>query len=445
VPQAAVDAMFRQAGVISVDTLDEMVDVGQLLAHQPLPRGRRVAVVGNSDALGLHAANAASAAGLQVRDPVTIGADATADDFERALNDAIHDPDIDAVMAIYIPPLDDPGGDVADVLGAVGEQADKPILATSLAREGVPELLRTPAVASVAGRGSVPSYASPEAAVRTLARVVAYASWRSRPAGRLPDTDHRSDRASALVASWLGATEGEAQLGFDQVGELLACYGIDLWRRIPVASPEAAVAAGDQLGWDVVLKATAHHLRNRPDLVHVWRSIGHAGEMRAAWSALVDTVGDPVGAGFVVQAMAPPGVPVSLESLEDPLFGPIISFGIEGAPGEPLGDRSYRIPPLTDVEAEAMMREVGSAPLLFGYRGDEAVDVDAVRDLLQRLAQLQHDLPEVARLDLDLVLAGPGGAAVLDASGQVAPASHWRSDLYVRRMQPVGLGNCGPG
>ncbi len=181
-PQQAVDAMFRQAGVIQVDTLDEMFDVAQLLAHQPLPAGRRVAVVGNSDALGLLATDAAASVGLVVNHSVSLGADATAEDFEDALDAAIDDSDVDAVVAVYIPPLNVSGEDVANVLAAVGEQSEKPLVSSFLGAEGIPELLRVPDVAGhTAGRGSVPSYPAVEAAVRALARVVDYSVWLRHP------------------------------------------------------------------------------------------------------------------------------------------------------------------------------------------------------------------------------------------------------------------------
>jgi acyl-CoA synthetase (NDP forming)/GNAT superfamily N-acetyltransferase len=173
-PASAVDAMFRQAGVIQVNTLDEMFDVAQLLAHQPLPRGNRIAVVGNSDAIGLLAADTASAEGLHVCNSIALGADATGGDFERALDVAIDDPEVDAVVAVYVPPLYTTGEAVAMVLATVGEQSDKPIVSTFLASEGVPELLRVPDLEGAAGRGSVPSYGNPEAAVRALARAVDY-------------------------------------------------------------------------------------------------------------------------------------------------------------------------------------------------------------------------------------------------------------------------------
>jgi acyl-CoA synthetase (NDP forming)/ribosomal protein S18 acetylase RimI-like enzyme len=374
-PQAAVDAMFRQAGVIQVDTLDEMLDVAQLLAHQPLPRGPRVAVVGNSDALGLLAADAATAAGLSVREPVALGADATAEDFERALDDAIDNPEVDAVVAVYIPPLNTSGEEVANVLAAVGEQSDKPIVSTFLASHGVPELLRVADVEGAAGRGSVPSYPAPEMAVRALARVVSYAAWLGRPTGRVRSYDDlRRDAAHQLVAPLVEAHSDGVDLSREQITELLGAYGIP--------TSEDADSSSD-------------------------------------------------GA-----------VELLIESFEDPLFGPVLSFGVHGAPSELLGDRAYRIPPLTDADAQAMVREIRAAPLLFGYGGAPVVDVEAIEDVLQRLAHLKNDLPEVARLELRPACADPDGVRVVGVRGRVAPAVDARTDTLVRRMgQPVGLGD----
>jgi acyl-CoA synthetase (NDP forming)/GNAT superfamily N-acetyltransferase len=374
-PQAAVDAMFRQAGVIQVDTLDEMLDVAQILAHQPLPRGPRVAVVGNSDALGLLAADAATAAGLSVREPVALGADATADDFERALDDAIDNPEVDAVVAVYIPPLNTSGEAVANVLAAVGEQSDKPIVSTFLASVGVPELLRVADVEGAAGRGSVPSYPAPETAVRALACVVSYANWLGRPTGRVRSYDDlRRDEARQLVSKLVEDHPDGVDLTRDQVAELLAAYGLPA----------------------------------------------------------------PRGSGGVGEGT----VELLIESFEDPLFGPVLSFGVHGAASELLGDRAYGIPPLTDADAQAVVREIRAAPLLFGYGGAPVVDVEAIEDVLQRLAHLKNDLPEVARLELRPALADPEGVSLGEVVGRVAPASEARTDTLVRRMgQPVGPGD----
>jgi len=439
-PAAAVDAMFRQAGVIQVDTLDEMFDVAQLLAHQPLPMGPRVAVVGNSDALGLLASDSAVAAGLTVEASVSLGAEATADDFERALDDAIDNPRVDSVIAVFIPPLNTTGTQVANVLAAVGEQSDKPLVSTFLGSEGIPELLRVPGLDGAAGRGSVPSYSAPEAAVRALARVVQYAQWANRPEGEHTVLDGL-DRAGAkaLIAGILALAPKGRALSAEELASLLSCYGILLHPSTPVASLDEAILAGAALGWDVALKATADHLRQRPDLAHVWRTIDNESDMRSAWSNLNDLIDDPSSAGFVVQRMAPPGIPVAIGSLEDALFGPIVSFGMAGAPSELLEDVAYRIPPLTADDAADLVRDVKAAPLFFGYRGSEPVDVAGIENVILRLAQLKDDLPEVERLRLGLVLASARRTDVLRATGRVAPSPNARSDSFTRRMTgPTG-------
>ncbi len=440
-PSDAVDAMFRQAGIIQVNTLDKMFDVAQLLAHQPLPKGSRVAIVGNSDALGLLAVDAAAANGLTVTSATALGADATAEDFEDALDAAIDDDHVDAVVAVYIPALDAGGEEVANVLAAVGEQSDKPLVSTFLGREGVPELLRVPDLAGhTAGRGSVPSYPEVEAAVRALAAVAEYAAWLDRhddSVGVLEDID--LEGAKRQVNELLMQHPEGHELDDEELRTLLGHYGIDLWERVHVASEEDAVAAGERLGWDVVLKATAERLRQRPDLAHVWRNIDNEAEMRDAWASLKGIITDPADAEFVVQRTAAPGIPVAVGGLEDPLFGPAVSFGVSGALTDLVGDRAYRIPPISALDATEMVRSIKAAPLLFGYRGSEQVDVPAVEELIRRVAQLKIDLPQVSQLDLILVHASTDGVRVLGATGQLQQVSEPRSDLFVRRLSaPAG-------
>jgi acyl-CoA synthetase (NDP forming)/GNAT superfamily N-acetyltransferase len=441
-PQAAVDEMFRQAGVIQVDTLDELFDVAQLLAHQPLPGGGRVGVVGNSDALGLLATDAAVASGLSVTKAIALGADATAEDFEHALDNAIDDPEVDAVVAVYIPPLDAAGTEVANVLATVGEQSDKPLVSTFLGREGIPELLRIPDLAgSTAGRGSVPSYPAVEAAVRALARVVEYAGWLAR---------RDDDATGALEVDSPAATRMVTQLLIDhpeghelshaEARVLRGHYGNDLWERIAVATAEEAIEAAERLGWDVVLTATAEPLRQHPGLAHVWRNIADADELRQAWANIGAQVATGLDPLFVVQRTAGPGVPVAVGGLEDPLFGPAVSFGVAGSLTELVGDRAYRIPPLTALDAAELVRSIKAAPLLFGYRGSEPVDARAVEDLVRRVALLKNDLPQVCAVDLDLVHATGTGVDVLSARVRLEPVSDPRSDLFVRRLNAHATG-----
>ncbi|MDN5896702.1 MAG: acetate--CoA ligase family protein, partial [Nocardioides sp.] len=143
---------------------------------------------------------------------------------------------------------------------------------------------------------------------------------------------------------------------------------------------------------------------------------------------------DPSSAGFVVQKVAAPGVPVGIAAVEDPLFGPVVSFGISGALTELLSDKAWRIPPLNEHEARAMTREIKSSPMLFGYRGSEVVDVDRVEELIMRVARLKHDFPQLRSVELSLVLAGKDTATVLTADARVEPVADLRSDWFVRRL-----------
>lgn len=437
-PTGAVDAMFRQAGVIQVDTLEEMFDVAQVLAHQPLPAGRRIAIVGNSDAIGLLARDAAASSGLVISHQTNLGARASADDFESALLEATGSDDVDAVVAVWIPPLNASAAAPATALATVAQKSTKPIVSTFLGEKGVPSQLRVADVdGGAAGRGSVPSYPAVESAVRALAHAVEYAVWRRMPQHEAAELQVAPEVGRAVVDRVVeNATRGR-NLDYAESRDLLAAYGITLWPSVGVDAVEEAIAAGSDLGWDVVLKATADRFRQRPDLVHSWRHIRDADEMKQAWAMLRARVDRPDEAAFVVQPTAPEGVPVSIAAEEDALFGPVISFGIAGPVSELLGDRSWRIPPLSVNDARAMTREIKGSPMLFGYRGSDIADVDAVEDLLLRVARLKNDLPQVHSIVLPLVLAGREGASVLSSSIRVQPVTDARVDWFARRLTPL--------
>jgi acyl-CoA synthetase (NDP forming) len=285
----------------------------------------------------------------------------------------------------------------------------------------------------------VPSYSSPAAAVVAVARAAEYAEWLAKPEPE-PDVEDDADLAAgrAVVTRVLASAPDGRELRQEELADLLSAYGVELWRRVPVEDEEQAVEAGAELGWDVILKSTAEHVRQRPDLAHVWRNIDTEDEMRDAWRTMGRSlIGTGPDGGFVVQRRAPAGVPVSVRGFEDPLFGPVVSFGMAGFVSELLGDNVFRIPPLTRTDAAEMVREIKAAPLLLGYRGSDPVDLAALEALVLQVARIKNDLPEVRLLDLSLVMAGSGGAAVLSAEASVAPASDARSDWFVRRMSEL--------
>jgi acyl-CoA synthetase (NDP forming)/RimJ/RimL family protein N-acetyltransferase len=415
-PAAAIDALFRRAGVIRADSIHQMFDIAALVSTQPLPEGPRVAVLGNSDALAVLAYDACEEAGLQVASTRALGPDASAEDFAVALEEVFGDEGVDSVVALFIPPLRTPGTEVADVLARASGKARKTVVSSFLGMPGVPEVLRA---ADGDGRGSVPSYSTPEDAVRALAAVTTYAAWRATPAGHTVSPSGLDVRAARALVSELLSGHDEVTLTHHGLQHLLRCYGIDLWDALPAATAEEAVNAADQLGYPVALKATAPHLRHRRELGGVRLDIDDAEEMRGAFAAMVARLGAEAGS-FVVQAMAPTGVATRLATVEDPLFGPVVSFGLGGVATDLLGDRSYGVPPLTDADLAALVRGVRAAPLLLGHGGSTPVDVGALEDLLARLARLADDVPEVSALELNPVVAAPGGAAVLAATGRLA-------------------------
>ncbi len=434
-PPEAVDALFRQSGVIQVDTLDAMFDVAQLLAYQPLPSGARVAVVGNSDGLELLAAEAAWAGGLTVVQSRSLGVTASADDYATALQQVIAAPGVDAVVVLYASVVRTPGDDVARVLVEASTSSSKPVASTFLGQEGMPAVLQVVDADGVPGPGSVPSYRTAEGAVRAMARAVDYAAWLNSPQTPLRTLENiDEDGARAMVAQLAHDHPDGVALTDEQVVQLLACYGVRLLPSRPVSTVEEAVAAGAEMGWDVVLRAADPAWRQRMDIVHARLHLDDAAQMREAWADIAAGVDDMAGAGLVVQTMATPGIPAVIRCIEDPSFGPVISFAVAGEAVDLLGDVAYRIPPLTESDVSAMVREVRAAQLFFNYRGSGWADVAALEDLVHRLSRLKDALRDVEYLELGRVLVGAAGVSVVRASARVCPSPDSRSDWYTRRL-----------
>ncbi|MFY1627352.1 GNAT family N-acetyltransferase [Micromonospora sp. WMMD723] len=407
--EAAVSALFAQSGVIRVDTVAELLDVGVLLAHQPLPAGDRVAVVGNSSALTGLAAAACVGQGLTVADgyPLDVGPHAGVAEFTAALAGAAADDRVDALVAVFAPPL--PGQltvEEADVTAALPATlaAGKPTVATFLAG-------RVPA--------GLPAYPSVEEAVRALGRVGRYAGWLRRDPGTVPELTG-VDRAAGRAA-----LRGDTA---DPVA-LLAAYGVEVVGSVPAGSVDEALAAADRCGWPVALKAAAPGLRHRLDLGAVRLDLADPVALRRAYADLAAGF----GAQVLVQPMVPPGVACVVELREDPAFGPVVGFGLGGVATELLGDRAWRAVPLTDRDAAELVDEPRASPLLRGHRGAAPVDRAALVDLLLRVGRLADEQPRVRTLTLNPVLARPDGIAVLHAAVGVGTAGA-RPDTGPRRL-----------
>jgi acyl-CoA synthetase (NDP forming)/RimJ/RimL family protein N-acetyltransferase len=401
----AVTALFARSGVIRVDTVAELFDVGILLAHQPLPAGRRVAVVGNSSALSGLAVAACRVNGLTVAEgyPRDISPQAGAHQFADVLAAAAVDARVDALVVVFAPPLPgqlpDEDTDFAAALGDVALAGEKPTVATFLLGALPPR---------------VPAYPSVEEAVRALARVAGYADWLRRPPGVLPQLSGVDASAADL--------EGPPS-------KLLAAYGIDVVRSVGASTVDEVLAAAADVGYPVAVKAAGVALRHRIDLGAVRLALADEDDVRAAYAELSSGFGPDV----LVQTMVPPGVACTVDVVEDPAFGPVVGFGLGGVASELLNDVAWRAAPLTDRAAAALVDEPRAAPLLRGYRGSAPVDREALVDLLLRVGRLADEHPRVRSLSLNPVLARSDGYTVLHAAMEIGEPGV-RRDAGPRRL-----------
>jgi acyl-CoA synthetase (NDP forming) len=438
----AVDALFQQAGVIRVDTLDELFDTALVLGSQPLPRGHRVAIVGNSGGPGILATDACDGAGLEVPElsaetqaalrlvvdpnasvsnPVDLVASATPEVYEQALAIVLADETVDAAIVICTPTFAASPRRIARMLRRSAAATDKPLLGCFLAWPELEPLLH--ADRSQAEGVDVPAFASPEPAAHALARAANYATWRLRPPGSMPELDRfDADRARSIVDAFLTRSPDGGWLPGEDVEELLAAAGVRTISGAVVDSAEEAARVAARFGFPVALKAAGPELVHKSDAGGVRLDLRSADEVADAYASMLDHIGERMTGG-TVQQMAAPGVETIVGMVDHALFGPLLMFGMGGTATELLGDRSFRILPVTDLDAAELVRSLRASPLLFGYRGSRPVAVHALEDVLQRIARLAGQVPDLAELDINPLIVSPEGVIAVDARAKVARAS----------------------
>jgi acyl-CoA synthetase (NDP forming) len=446
---AAVDALCLQSGVIRTDTIEELFDVAMLLANQPVPHGRRVAIVTNAGGPGIMASDACESHGLEVpplgagtvaalraflppeastRNPVDMIASAPVASFERAVSCVAADPSVDALLVIYVPPIVTRPQDVADAIvrgaAAAAREASargeppKPLLTCFMGSHGVPEGLRS------LQAGGIPSYAFPESAAIALARAVRYGRWRAEPEGAVPalaGIDAARAAAALAPARARAAAGGTTWLEPEAVRDLLLAYGIEMPPARIARSADEAVEAAKAIEYPVVLKLVSSSITHKSDVGGVALDLRDPLEVRAAYAAIAGRL-DARGwrdrmQGVLVQPMVRDGIEAIVGMTHDPSFGPLLMFGLGGVQVELLRDVAFRVHPLTDRDARELVRGVRGYPLLEGWRGAAAGDVAAVEDVLLRISRLAGDHPDVVEMDLNpLLVRAPGrGCVVLDA------------------------------
>ena len=444
-PLVSREALFEQAGVITTPGFGELIETTALLASQPVPAGRTVAIVSNVGGAGVLAADACTDLGLTVHrphgltgrrlralvpdagaigGPVDTTAAVSAEDFRRCLELLAADDEVDALIALVLPTAA-----TGDLVAAIEQaQVSVPLAAVVLDQ---PESVRL--LARTEGDGRIPAYGYPEAAAGAMARAARYGAWRTEPRGQVPSLpDVRTEDARTLVREFFHATLGGGWMPPDKTAELLRCYGIPLAELTPARTEDEAVGAFAAAAGPVVLKADVPGLIHKTDAGAVELDLRSEADVRRAYRRLTERFGERQR-HVLVQPMIAGGTEVIIGVADDHMFGPLVVFGLGGVATDVLADHAARLTPLTDTDAAWLIGSIRSAPLLRGHRGSPPADLGALRDLLLRVSRLADDLPEVTELDLNPVIARPDGAFVVDARVKVTP--YQVQDPFLRKLR----------
>ena len=442
-PLVTREALFDQAGIIATPSFGELMGATALLATQPPPAGRTVAIVSNVGGAGVLAADACTDLGLAVHHPggqtsrrlralipvggsvdgpVDTAATVSADAFRQVLETLGAAEDVHAVIALILRT-----GATGDLLAAVAEAGVGVPLAVVVLNQ--PEAVR---LVDAKG-GKVPAYAYPETAARALSRAVRYAEWRATPRQTVPGfPDVDAERARDIAQAFLAEHPDGGWLPQRDVRTLLRLYRIPLVATTVTRAEDDAAAAAAQAGYPVALKAEVPGLSHKTDAGAVLLDLTTEAGVRSGYRRLADRFGARL-AGVAVQPMITGGTEVLIGMQDDQMFGPLVVFGLGGPATEVLADRAARLVPLTEADADALINSIRSAPLLHGHRGAPAADLAALRDVLLRVSRLTDDLPEITELDLNPVIARTDSAIAVDARIRVVPQVP--RDPFLRRLR----------
>ena len=424
--EAAVDALFRQAGVLRAGTLEELIDVTSLLSSQPLPRGRQVGVVTNAGGLGILCADACEAHELALADlapetaaataahvpqeaslanPVDLLGSATAETYRAVIPAILSDPHVDALIVLFVPPVVAGADEVATAITQTVAEAktDKPVIAVVISAEGTPAVLRDP-------QSGVAALPYPESAARALSFLARRAEWLRRPVGVSRDLDDVDTAAARALVERVLTERPDAWLDAGEVRALLESYGVPVVQERVATDVDAAVAAAREVGYPVVVK-TAAAGAHKTETGGVALDLRDDEHVRLA----VERIGEPV----LVQSFVQGGAELLAGIVQDPLFGPLVAFGPGGVLAELIGGAAFRMAPLTDVDVRELVTAGKAGRLVRGFRGAPAADENALIDLMERLGRLADEVPELVELDLNPVIAQPDGCVAVDARARV--------------------------
>lgn len=433
-PVSAVEALFTQAGVIPVSGLDEMVDTALLLTSAPLPPGARLGIVGNAGGLGVLAADAAADAGLEVpllsadlqqrlaatlgaapgtTNPIDLGAAASAATFEAAARLLLDSGEVDGLLVVFAATRVGDTAGVTEAIRRVRADALVPVLQVIHGDDR--------AHATDPG-GEVPRFRAVDDAVRAFAHAARYARWRRTPRTSTVPTDHAlAPEARGRARALLEHLGPDGWLRMDHIQSLVAGHGIEAPTGIVCHGAEEAVDAARAIGFPVAAKVADPEVLHKTDRGLVATGLGSADAVAGAVRRFADELGRE-SAPVLVQPHVASGVELAVGVVRDPSFGPLVMVAAGGIAMEVWRDRVFLAPPITEQDVSRALGSLRIAPLLEGFRGAPAVDLDALRELVLSVAALAEDVPEIAEMDLNPVIATPHGVVCVDARVRLAPA-----------------------
>lgn len=429
----AVDALFQQTGVIRAETLEEMFDLAATLGSQPLPTGRRVAIVTNAGGPAILCTDACEADGLQVPElsagtkaklksflpaaagisnPVDMMASASPEHFRRTIETVLASGEVDALIVIYIPVGLAETAAVSAAIGAAvtaaraGAGKGKPVLACLMSEDGS----RTQIPLE---NEKIPSYVFPESAAHVLSKAAVYANWRAKPQGMLLEFDEMDLPRAKEICQAAVRQRGAGWLTSEETRQVLTATCLPVAAGGVARTSEGAAELARQIGLPVAVKLASHSLVHKTEIGGIHLNVRDADGVRKAFDDIRarlarDNRLDAME-GVLIQPMLAGGVEVMVGMSDDAQFGPLLAFGLGGIHVEILADVCFRIAPLTDRDAHEMVRAIRGFRLLEGYRGHPAADVAALEDVLLRVSRLVEEVPEISELDMNPIFALPPG------------------------------------
>lgn len=435
------DAVFAQCGVLRVDTIEELFDYARAFSKQPIPRGRKVAIVTNAGGPGIMATDAAIRYGLDLAvlskstthalrralpstanlaNPVDVIGDARHDRYEAALRAVLKDPSVDGTIVILTPQAMTDIEEIARVIGKAGKNVLKPILGCFMGIVDVSKGVR------ILEDHGIPNYKFPEAAVRSFSKMVSYDWWVGRPRTQFKHFTVQKKKARSLIQRAIRAKKH--YLSDIETFQILDCYGFPLLRHELAHNVTEALHAAHRIGYPVALKVVSPHIIHKFDVGGVLLNIKDPNELIRSYDRIIDSIRTKIPkahiTGVHVQEMAKTGKEVFLGMKQDPHFGPILLFGLGGIYVEALRDVSFRVAPIREFGAERMMEGIRSYPILRGLRGEKPVDFKILAECILRLSQFSVELEGIEELDINpmMVYATGGGAKICDARIILKPA-----------------------